>query len=652
MTIKDIAKLAQVSVSTVSKILNHKDDDIGEETRKKVLKIVKQYQYTPYSKVREVAVGRSYLFAVILPENLYYKEELIVSIEKYTVYNGYNLMVYFTKAQSDEIKYIQILSGKNIDTILLYPIAEQKESIELLEKQKIPYLILTKVHQFPQALQVYGNYEKATYIATKHLIKYGHRKIGLLLHENRHSNDCKEGYMQALFESDILFESGNVFIGQDEQETGRIGAHQFINRNLSAVVCENEIIACGTYAACERHATRIPKDMSIVCIHTLGFYKTLYPKLDIVSLNLHEVGKQAIEMILQKIESKKDIVYHTKGIEPILIQGESVSNPFEKVRGAYQKIIVVGSMNVDNIINVEKLPTDGETLLSNHLAILPGGKGLNQATATGKLGGLVYAVGNLGNDTDGKKLYHCLVQNGVKTEGIRFSTSHSTGKAYINVAKDGESTIVVYQGANEELDTYQIRQHQKLFQSAQYCLLSLEIPQKTAIYTIKMCHETGVSVFVKPATIETLQCDILPYIDYLIPNEKEIHKIVPGDFSIEQKAEMLYQRGVKNVIVTLGSKGCYIRNEQYHLFFEAAPFEPQDTTGAADAFISAFAVALSEGKDMINAVVFATYAAGISIARLGAQPSMPDRTTIDLYQAEIMEKVAVMKQRVNCCEKE
>ena len=95
MTIKDIAKLAQVSVSTVSKILNHKDDDIGEETRKKVLKIVKQYQYTPYSKVREVAVGRSYLFAVILPENLYYKEELIVSIEKYTVYNGYNLMVYF-----------------------------------------------------------------------------------------------------------------------------------------------------------------------------------------------------------------------------------------------------------------------------------------------------------------------------------------------------------------------------------------------------------------------------------------------------------------------------------------------------------------------------------------------------------------------------
>ena len=108
MTIKDIAKLAQVSVSTVSKILNHKDDDISEETRKKVLKIVKQYQYTPYSKVRETAAWRSCTFAVIIPKNLSYQQELIVSIEQAAVSNGYNIMVYFTKTQADEIKYIQI----------------------------------------------------------------------------------------------------------------------------------------------------------------------------------------------------------------------------------------------------------------------------------------------------------------------------------------------------------------------------------------------------------------------------------------------------------------------------------------------------------------------------------------------------------------
>ena len=646
MTIKDIAKLAQVSVSTVSKILNHKDDDISEETRKKVLKIVKQYQYTPYSKVRETATWRSYIFAVIVPENLYYKQELIDSIEKNAVLNGYNILVYFTKTFSDEIKYIQILSGKNIDAILLYPIKAQKESIELLEKQKITYLLLKKTTQFPQTFQVYGDYEKAAYLAAKYLIQYGHRKIGLLLHENRHANDCKEGYMQALFEEDILFEAGNVFIGQDEVEAGRIGAHQFINRNLSAIICENEKIACGTYAACQRHATRIPKDISIVCIHTMGFFNALYPKLDIVTLNWQEVGKQAVHRILQKIESKKEIEKNVNPILPSLIKGESVSNPFEKIHGSYQKIIVVGSMNVDNIINVAKLPTDGETLLSNHIAVLPGGKGLNQATATAKLGGLVYAIGSLGNDTDGKKLYHCLVENGVKTEGVYFSTTLATGKAYINVAKHGESTIVVYPGANEELDTYQIRQQKKLFQSAQYCLLSLEIPQKTAIYTIKMCHETNVIVFLKPATIETLDYDVMEYIDYFIPNEKELHKIVQGEYSIEQKAEWLLQKGVKNVIVTLGSKGCYLKNKEYDLYFDAAPFEPQDTTGAADSFISALAVAISEGKNMISAIVFATYAAGISVARLGAQPSMPDKTTIDLYKAEIMEKIALIEEKI------
>ncbi len=139
----------------------------------------------------------------------------------------------------------------------------------------------------------------------------------------------------------------------------------------------------------------------------------------------------------------------------------------------------------------------------------------------------------------------------------------------------------------------------------------------------------------------------MQYIDYLIPNEKELHKIVQGEESIEQKAAFLIEKGVKNVIVTLGNKGCYFRNKKYSIYFDAAPFEPQDTTGAADAFISAFAVAKSEGKDMISAIVFATYAAGISIARLGAQPSMPDRITMDLYQKEIIEMIEQVKKRVS-----
>lgn len=109
---------------------------------------------------------------------------------------------------------------------------------------------------------------------------------------------------------------------------------------------------------------------------------------------------------------------------------------------------------------------------------------------------------------------------------------------------------------------------------------------------------------------------------------------------------MVIAKRSKNVIVTLGEKGCYLRNKEYNLYFNAAPFEPQDTTGAADSFIGAFAVAISEGKDILHSVVFATYAAGISVARLGAQPSMPDRTTIDLYKAEIMEKIAVMREKV------
>lgn len=635
MTIKDIAEMAQVSVSTVSKILNHKDNDISEETRKKVLKIVKQYQYKPYAKLRQADIAQAYTLAVILPQNLCYKDELLVSIEKNAVCNGYSILVYFTKKQSDEIKYIQILSGKNVNAILLYPIEEEKESINLLENQNINYLLLKKSEEFTQSLQVYADYKKAAYIATKHVIKHGHRNIGLLLHQNG-QNQYKEGYMQALFEEDILFEPGNVFIAQNEAEAGKIGANQFINRNLSAVICENEIIAYGVYAACEKHAMAIPKNMSVVCIHTMGLYKTLCPQLDMVTLCWQEVGKKAVELILQKIESRKKIVRTEKAVLPILIRGESVSNPFEKTHGNSQKIIVVGSMNIDHMIHAEKIPVEGETVLSNHIVMLPGGKGLNQAVAAAKIGGLVYAVGCLGNDTDGKKLYHCLTQNGVKTEGVHFSNTLSTGRAYINVSKYGESAIVVYQGANSELTSHTTKKHKKLFSEAQYCLLSLEIPLKTAMDTIKMCHETKVKVFVKPSAIETLPYEIMKYIDYLVPNEKELHKIVQGDFSIEQKAEILLQKGVKNVIVTLGKKGCYFANQK--IFFPAAPFEALDTTGAADAFIAALAVAQSEGKDIIESILFATYAAGISITKIGAQPSMPDRIEINFYQSEILQK--------------
>ena len=123
-----------------------------------------------------------------------------------------------------------------------------------------------------------------------------------------------------------------------------------------------------------------------------------------------------------------------------------------------------------------------------------------------------------------------------------------------------------------------------------------------------------------------------------MPNEKELHTLVPGDKGLEEKAEILRRKGIKNVIVTLGSKGCYLRNDEFSIYFEGTGFEPVDTTGGADAFISAMTVYLSEGKDLLHAIEFAIYASGISVTRYGVQPALPDRKAVDIYEDEIHSK--------------
>jgi len=296
---------------------------------------------------------------------------------------------------------------------------------------------------------------------------------------------------------------------------------------------------------------------------------------------------------------------------------------------------VIGSMNMDCMINVPNIPTDGETIKSRNIVLLPGGKGANQAVGAGKLEGLVYMIGCLGNDSDGKEIYNSLVNSGVKTDGLIFDDTIPTGKAYVNVATDGESTIVIFPGANERLDRGQVRQFEHLLEDAKYCLLTMEISEKTVEYAINKCKKKNVEVILKPAAVEKIDEKLFKSIDYFIPNEKELKQLIPSDSTVEEKAEILIKKGVKNVIITLGPKGCYLRNHKYAMFFPAADFHPVDTTGAADAFISALAVCLSEGNDIIYAICFATYAAGISITRQGVQPAMVDRVGLDIYREEI-----------------
>ncbi len=629
MNIKDIAKLCGVSPSTVSKILHNKDSDISVETRKKVLEIIKEYQYVPYSKVINSAAPKTNMIGVLASENDYEVQQFLYAIEEAAARKGYSVILCNAKGEKEKIdKYCRVLENKGVDGII--SVCQKEELPEGLKAAQVRILDEKKENQKSGGADIYFELQEAGYMAANYLLEKGHRKIACLL--RKEDANIEEGFLLAYKERFISPEKEWIFFGNDE-DIVNIGIAKCLNQDVTAVICSDLEIGNILYGKLRERGDTIPNKISVISVRDHAMAEKVYPQMTAVHIPAREIGEAAVDALVEIVEGRKPAYECRKKIELGINERGSVMKPANHDQG--RKIVVVGSMNMDCMINVSHIPTGGETVRSGNIVSLPGGKGANQAVGAGRLEGLVYMIGRLGNDSDGKVIYNSLVSSGVHTDGVVFDENVLTGKAYINVAPDGESTIVIYGGANEKLDRSQVKQFEQLLDEAAYCLLTLEIAEETVEYTIQKCKKKNVEVILKPSSVEKMKESLFENIDYFIPNEKEVKQLIPGDTSIEEKAEILLSKGVKNVIITLGHKGCYLKNARYEKYFPAADFYPLDTTGAADAFISAFAVALSEGNDILYAVGFASYAAGVSITRQGVQPAMVDRKGLALYQEEI-----------------
>lgn len=629
MNIKDIAKLCGVSPSTVSKILHDKDEDISVETRKKVLEIIKKYQYVPYSKVLKNAAPKTNTIGVLLSEQTYGAQDLLYHIERAAAENGYSILLCNTLGDREQAsRYLQILGNKGVDGII-----SMFQDEEILADVDVPAIRLDdkkNAGSLNGVADLYFEMADAGYQAVSYLFDKGHRRIACLL--GLEDEAVLEGYLRA-FKEQYLSPDWEWIIRGSEEDLVNVGIPRCLELDITALICrdvETGMIFCEKLRA---RGDVVPEKMSIISVRESRLAERLIPRLNTVRIPSEDMGKAAVDILLELIEDRKSAHEYQQKMDLEIVERGSVVPPAKDKQG--KKIVVVGSMNMDCMISVGHIPTGGETLKTRNIISLPGGKGANQAVGAGKLGGLVYMVGRLGNDSDGKVVYNSLVNHGVRTDGVIFDDSTSTGKAYINVASNGESTIVIYPGANEKLGREQVKQFEYLLDDARYCLLTLEIEEETVEYTIRKCRKKQVEVILKPSAVEKMKESLFGQIAYFIPNEKELKQLIPGDATIEEKVLLLLDKGVKNVIVTLGEKGCYFRNREVERYFPAADFYPVDTTGAADAFIAALAVSLSEGNDILQAISFATYAAGISITRQGVQSGMVDRQGISLYQEEI-----------------
>lgn len=298
-----------------------------------------------------------------------------------------------------------------------------------------------------------------------------------------------------------------------------------------------------------------------------------------------------------------------------------------------KEILVIGSSNTDMVIKTEKLPSPGETILGGTFLLNPGGKGANQAVAATRLGGKVTFVGKRGNDLFGNQTVGLLMREGIDTEFFIKDPELPSGVALITVDSNGENMIVVALGANANLQPEDLPE--EIFDSSRYAILliQLEIPITTVEYAIKKAKEKGIKAILNPAPAQPLSDEILKNVWALTPNEIEAEALTGVSISdtktCSRAAAVLRNKGVRNVIVTLGEGGAFVSSDSYSGPIPGIKVDAVDTTAAGDVFNGALAVALAEGKELPEAVKFANKAASISVTRLGAQASAPFRHELD-----------------------
>lgn len=637
MNIRDIATIANVSVATVSKIMNHKDSEISDETRQKVLKVIKEYQYTPYANLKSVInTGKSQIIAFIAQGECY-DSHFIFQIEKNAAQMGYSLMLCnLTKPFSDNLrKYMSIIEVRRVEGILLgISSPELLEEAVSLNYSGLPMAAFTAFSSTACATFMF-DYTANTELAVTQLIQLGHKKIGCILNHTDEisSGACLEGYKNALVPLSQYGAEHYIVYSSPSHSILRQRIQTLLQAKVTGVFCQTAPLANIVYEILKEEKYYIPNSISVICGETAPHAHYFNPVLTSCALPVSDIIASATAYLIDCIESRSISRITNHNFPPVMISGESIAASVYTGK----QILVVGNCNTDINLRLPRIPASAELITASNLSIIPGGKATAQAVGAGKLGGSVYILGCVGNDAEGNSIIDCLKNAYVHIEGLSVFSSHPTGKSYIFVPDNSNSSVIVYPGANSAYKIEHLRSFRHLIETSDYCLLSTELNEDLIAYIIHKCEQYGTEILLKPSSIDHFPDDFLPRVAYMIPNRYELDCIFPDPLTYQEKADVLFQKGCKNVIVTLGSEGCYLKNKDYSVHIPAANFNAVDSTGAANCFIAALAVSLSKGSSLLYSLCYATYAAGISTTQPGVQISFPDKYQLELYTDDIQE---------------
>jgi len=310
---------------------------------------------------------------------------------------------------------------------------------------------------------------------------------------------------------------------------------------------------------------------------------------------------------------------------------------------AKSNILVVGSLNMDQVVRVPRLPVIGETMLgAGSLKLVPGGKGANQAVAMARLGSAVRMAGRVGSDPFGERLLSALQADNIDTGLIVVDQQEASGVAFIFLDPDGNNAIVVASGANIRVgyDEAQKARIDKAIAQAHVLVLQLEIPLDTVVALVNAAHKVNVPVILNVAPSQPLPKETLQQVEVLVVNETEA-SLISGQRveSLEDArvvATVLHEQGIPQVVITLGSQGAILASDdaagKTQIIYQEAPsVQVIDTTAAGDCFVGALTVALAEKQAPEDALRFAVYASALKVTKFGAQSGLPTRREVEAF---------------------
>jgi ribokinase len=291
-----------------------------------------------------------------------------------------------------------------------------------------------------------------------------------------------------------------------------------------------------------------------------------------------------------------------------------------------KKIAVVGSINIDYVVETSVLPKTGETVLGDDFFLSLGGKGANQAVAASRLGGNVSLFGSIGEDENGRIILEKLQKEKVNINYIQKVKDKPTGVAFIELCKS-ENRIIVISGANECTDISYINRMKNDLLQHDIIIFQLETPIEMMEFIIPILYEHRKIIIVDPAPAKNLKKEILNKITYLTPNEHEYQTV----FDSNESMEILLKQYPNKLIITRGSKGVTYFDGEKIVNVPSILVTPVDTTGAGDTFSGAFALAIAKGKELFESIKFGNIAAGLSVTKRGAQTGMPYMEDIEQF---------------------